>query len=177
MQSAVSQQGSLCGPNLTSQDFPWKWNVHWIAPMIEAPQTVALHPKQLDMSGCCFMKKRLFMPSDALPGKEPLRCSTRLGSCFPSPTPYHARIITMRRWGNGLGYEANDDVTWLFLIGVQKEKESAFRVCMVNLLPSHSLFYFQWPHLLGGPIVVFPRLYPAPRMAMMEPKILPYISV
>lgn len=113
MQAAVSQQGSLCGPNLTSQDFPWKWNVHWIAPMIEAPQTVALHPKQLDMSGCCFMKKRLFMPSDALPGKEPLGCSTRLGSCFPSPTPYHARIITMRRWGNGLGYEANDDVTWL----------------------------------------------------------------
>lgn len=115
-----------------------------------------------------------------------IRCSSRegatwmqdkVGKLLSLPRPYHARIVTMRRWGDGLGYEANDDVTWLLLIDVWKEKESAFRVCLVNLPPSHSLFCFQWPHLLGGPIVVSPRLYPAPRMAMMEPKILPSISV
>lgn len=145
-----------------------------VLPMIEAPQTGALHPKQLDMSWCCFMKKRLFMPSDALPGKEPLGCSTRLGSCF---FPLLPRIITMRRWGNNFGLWSQRwcDVTvphrcpereWVCIQG-----------CMVNRLPSHSLFFFQCTHLLGGLIVVFPGLYTAPRMTMTEPKVLPYISV
>lgn len=47
MQAAVSQQSSLYGLTLTSLDFDWKWNAHWIAPTIEAPQFVAFHSQWL----------------------------------------------------------------------------------------------------------------------------------
>lgn len=66
-----------------------------------------------------------------------IRCSSREGATWMQdkagkllslPCPYHARIVTMRRWGDGLGYEANNDVTWLLLIDVRKE-----RVCIQGL--------------------------------------------
>lgn len=78
MQAAVSQQGSLYRLTLTSLDFDWKWNAHWIAHTIEAPQFVAFRSQRLSRVWSCSVKNLLFIMLDAIPRKEGLGSKVRL---------------------------------------------------------------------------------------------------
>lgn len=108
MQAAVSQQASVYRLTLTSLDFDWKWNAHWIAHTIEVPQFVAFHSQRLGQGWSCSVKKLLFILLDSVPEKDRLGSNMRLWGQWLFSLPVwesHGEDIVF-------GFETREDVVF-----------------------------------------------------------------
>lgn len=63
--AAAARRGSGSRQTWTSLDFDWKWNAHWIAHTIEAPQFMEFHSQRLSWAA----KKLLLLLLEPFPGK------------------------------------------------------------------------------------------------------------